>query len=485
MGSSGTKAAMKKIRFTTAVVVVVSGLSILIPAALRAELKNSQPALSVLGKPDFTNVDADGPTAAEMNRPEGIAIDPITNKVFVADRNNNRVLRFSASSAYQSGAAAEAVFGQADFVSGLANRGGATAANSLSAPRSIHIDSSGRLWVAEQDNHRVLRFDNASSKATGSNADAVLGQSNFTTNALLTTQSGMSGPTGVATDGSGNLYVVDAGNNRVLIFYNAASKGNGANADRVLGQASFVTAASGTSATALFNPWGACTDRGGRLWVVDSGNHRILRFDNAATIGNGGAASAVLGQTDFVSSVPLPISAASLDSPYYVAAAPDGTLWVGDYSHERFLGFKNAASKPNGGSADIVLGQPDFVTDGDTAPTASTVYGANGVAVDKEGGLFTTDYQYDRVLRYSGVVKVKAPAKVTATGGKAVFRGTSEHASRVRYKQPGGPFTDAKGKVTNWKAKVTGLTRPINRVRVEAVALDKRKASKVVKVLNP
>lgn len=279
--------------------------------------------------------------------------------------------------------------------------------------------------------------------------------------------------------------MADESNNRVLIFYNAASKGNGGDADRVLGQAGFVTSASGTGATVLFNPWGVCTDRGGRLWVVDSGNHRILRFDNVATIGNGGAASAVLGQTDFVSFVALPISAASLNSPCYAAAAPDGTLWVGDYSHERFLGFKNAATKPNGGSADIVFGQPNFVPDGDTAPTASTIYGANAVAVDKKDGLFTTDYQYDRVPRYSGVVKVKAPAKVTAVGGKAVFRGTSEHASRVRYKQPGGPFTDAKGKLTNWKAKVTGLTRPINRVRVEAVALDKRKASKVVKVLNP
>ncbi len=107
------------------------------------------------------------------------------------------------------------------------------------------------------------------------------------------------------------------------------------------------------------------------------------------------------------------------------------------------------------------------------------------MAVDKEGGLFATDYSYHRILRYSGVVKVKAPAKVTAVGGKAIFRGTSEHASRVRFKQPGAPFSDAKGKVTNWKAKVTGLTRPITRVRVQAVALDNRKATKVVKVLNP
>lgn len=452
---------------------------------LRAELKSGQAALSVLGKPDFANTTANGPTANELDRAEGVAIDPLTNKVFVADESNNRILRYGVAAAYQTGAAAEAVFGQADFISGLVNRGGAVAANTLNSPRSIFVDAAGRLWVADSANHRVLRFDNASSKASGSNADAVLGQAGFVTAATATTQSGMNTPVGVTTDPSGNLFVTDRTNNRILIFYSAASKGNGANADRVLGQAGFLTNLSGTSATAMNGPWGVSVDGGGRLWVGDANNNRVLRFDNVATIGNGGAASGVLGQTDFVSSAALPVGPGALSSPYYVAAAPDGTLWVGDYSYERYLGYKNAAGKANGGNADIVLGQANFTTEGAAAASATGVNGANAIAVDKEGGLFASDFTYRRVLRFSGVVKVKAPAKVTAVGGKAIFRGTSEHASQVRYKQPGGPFTDAKGKVTNWKAKVTGLTRPINRVRVEAVALDKRKASKIVKVLNP
>jgi len=472
-------------RKPTVFLAVVAGLSLTLSSHLHAELKSGQAALSVLGKPDFTNTIANGPTANEINLAEGVAIDPLTNKVFVADESNHRILRFGVAAAYQTGAAAEAVFGQADFVSGLANRGGAVAANTLNSPRSIFVDAAGRLWVADAANHRVLRFDNASSKASGSNADAVLGQAGFVTAATATSQSGMNFPVGVTTDLSGNLFVTDRTNNRILIFYSAAAKGNGANADRVLGQATFLTNGTGTSATALSGPWGVSVDGGGRLWVGDANNNRVLRFDNVATIGDGGAASGVLGQADFVSSAALPVGPGALRSPYYVTAAPDGTLWVGDFSYERYLGYKNAAAKANGGNADIVLGQANFVTEGAGAPSTTGVNGANAIAVDKEGGLFATDYSYRRVLRYSGVVKVKAPAKVTAVGGKAIFRGTSEHASQVRYKQPGTPFTDAKGKVTNWKAKVTGLTRPINRVRVEAVALDKRKASKVVKVLNP
>jgi hypothetical protein len=82
------------------------------------------------------------------------------------------------------------------------------------------------------------------------------------------------------------------------------------------------------------------------------------------------------------------------------------------------------------------------------------------------------------------VVKIKTRGRVTATGGKALLRGTSEHASFVRYKQPGAPLADARGKVSTWKFKLKGLTRPITRVRVKAVALDKRETTKFVKVIN-
>ncbi len=474
----------KPLASTLLMVGVFSATQFTFVPTLRAGLKTNQPALSVLGKPNFSNVAADGPTATEVSQVEGVAIDPVTNKLFVADDGNHRILRFGTVSAYRTGAAAEAVFGQADFVSGNANRGGATAANTFNSPRGICVDAAGRLWVADYNNARVLRFDNASTKASGSNADAVLGQANFVTDASAITQSGMSSPTGVTTDRAGNLFVVDRTSNRILIFYNAAGKGNGANADRVLGQADFVSSASATTASTLNGPWGVSADTGGRLWVGDAVNSRVLRFDNVATIGNGAAASAVFGQLDFVTSAAQPLSAGALDRPYYVTAAPDGTLWVGDYNHERILGFKNAAGKPNGGIADIVLGQPDFLTEGAAAPSASAIDGANAIAVDKEGGLFVSDYSYHRIMRFSGPVKIRTAGKVTAVGGRAILRGTSEHASRVRFKVPGQPFANAKG-LAAWRVKLKDLTRSTTRVRVQAITFDNRRSTRIVKVLNP
>jgi len=95
--------------------------------------------------------------------------------------------------------------------------------------------------VADFDNSRVLRFDNAASKANGAAADGVLGQTNFTT--VMPTPLRRDGSAlDVAVDNTtGRLYISELGNNRVLVFNAAAGLANGANASFVLGQTNFTT----------------------------------------------------------------------------------------------------------------------------------------------------------------------------------------------------------------------------------------------------
>lgn len=100
---------------------------------------------------------------------------------------------------------------------------------------------------------------------TGSiTADLVLGQGDFSSDLSGVTASSLLQPSGVTVDGSGNLYVADLGNNRVLGFKDATSLTNGSLADLVLGQPDFVSGSpnnGGLSADSLDQArWG----RGGR-----------------------------------------------------------------------------------------------------------------------------------------------------------------------------------------------------------------------------
>lgn len=384
--------------------------AITVSAAAPTDWSNFQAADVVLGQPNFTSNTA-GTTASIMNDAEAIAIDPISGKLFVADEHNHRVLRF-ASAAVTSGSAAEAVLGQADFTSGSANRGGAVAANTMNDPTGIYVDNGGRLWVVDASNHRVLRFDNAASKSNGANADGVLGQANLTTGNAnqggVVAANSLNGPQGLVVDSSGRLWIGDTFNSRVLRFDNAASKADGANADAVLGQSNLTSSGSATSQSGMNQPTGVAIDSAGRLFVADTTNHRVLRFDNAASKVNGANADAVLGQSDFTSNTAA-TTQTGMNAPEGVLVDNEGRLYVSDPLNHRILIFNNAATLNNHGGADNpadhVLGQSNFTTG--TANTggisASTLNLPEYIFFDHANKtLWVADSDNNRVLRYSG-----------------------------------------------------------------------------------
>jgi streptogramin lyase len=362
-------------------------------------LADNMPANGVLGTTDFvTNTNYTAASASTLSEPFCVAVDPTTGKLFVADRDNRRVLRWSSASKMVNGSDAEAVFGQPDFVTRLRNTNGLSA-SSMNTPNSVHVDANGRLWVADMENNRVLRFDNASTKPTGSPADGVLGQPDFVTNASGTTAGIMNFPASVYVDMNSHLWVADRNNNRVLRFDNAAAKTNGANADGVLGQADFVTGASGLTASNMNTPWGVHVDTDGRLWVAERSNNRVTRFENAALKANGAAADGVLGQPDFVTAA-ADVKRFSFDGPRGVFVDGLGRLFVGDEGNTRIMVFSGAATKANGGNADYVLGQPDFTTNA-PATTATGLNYPSTVFIDNESEhIWLPDTYNHRILRY-------------------------------------------------------------------------------------
>jgi len=221
----------------------------------------------------------------------------------------------------------------------------------FSTPESVAIDSTSNpaaLYVSDTANNRILGFRNAAAFANGQKADLVIGQPDFATTLASgpvngTHTTGLYSPEGLAVDSAGNLWAVDAGDNRVLRFPKPFSQTATVFPDLVIGQADFTTGAAnqgGLSASSLSfsGIQGAITfDTAGNLWVADSGNNRILRFSAGAlaTGKSGLAADLVLGQTTFTvnsegTTAPPPTSFTSILSPSGIAFDSAGRLFVSE-----------------------------------------------------------------------------------------------------------------------------------------------------------
>ena len=383
-----------------------------------------------------------------MNRTTGLFVDG-GGRLWVAERDNNRVLRFDNAAAKANGAAADAVLGQPDLTTGSSG----LSATKMAEPFGVFVDAGGRLWVSEDVNCRVLRFDNAAAKASGAAADGVLGQPDFTTNTYSTTRNRTGNVRGVWGDGQGRLYLVDEGNSRILVFNNAASLANGSNADFVLGQADYATGTSVTPPTsASFSyPNSMYVDvASNQIWVADAGNNRVLRFDvSDVTFKSNQTAVGVLGQADLVSRV-TGKTASSMNNAFGVAVDPaTGKLFVADRNNNRVLRFSSSAKLVNGGrpkrcSDSRAWTRMAGIRAGSRPATMNTPM---RVFVDAAGRLWVSDYGNRRVLRFDN-------ASTKVTGAAAERRSwpaglCDEHAGTTASKmnRTTGVFVDAGGTV--------------------------------------
>ena len=108
-------------------------------------------------------------------------------------------------------------------------------ANSLCDPVGVTVDSAGNLYVADTGNARVLEYNApfagcGSFPCVGPSANLVFGQGgDFTANSCDgagLSASSLCFPLGVAVDSSGDLYVVDESDSRVLEYSSPADQHN-------------------------------------------------------------------------------------------------------------------------------------------------------------------------------------------------------------------------------------------------------------------
>jgi hypothetical protein len=164
----------------------------------------------------------------------GMYVDSQGN-LYVPDRFNNRVLKYI--SPFTTDTIADEVIGQENF-SGVYcnkanNRDAMPTNSSLCLPgegadsgAGVALDSAGNLWIADNQNNRVLRFPkNSVTGKLSKYADIVLGQRNFTTKVYGAAMNQLIAPTSLRFSPAGELYVADGGNRRVLVFSPPFSSG--------------------------------------------------------------------------------------------------------------------------------------------------------------------------------------------------------------------------------------------------------------------
>ena len=285
---------------------------------------SGMPATLVIGQPGFGS-SAGGTGADHFEGPFGIAFDAL-GRLWVGDANNNRILAFSPP--FSTGENATLVLGQPDFRSNSPGLGAA----GFYGPNYLSFDPRGNLWVGDTNNNRVLEFPGP---VTGtSQAALVLGQANFTSRTARTSATGMSNPAGALVGPDGRLYVPEFSNSRVLAF--VLPLRNGAAAGLVIGQSGFGVSTTAPTASNLGRSTQSSFDTSGDLWVVDAYDNRVLEFPPPLTIGE--RATVVLGQGDLNDSLNGQ-GARHLYLPESIAFARDGSLWVSDTANNRLLEF--------------------------------------------------------------------------------------------------------------------------------------------------
>ena len=348
--------------------------------------KTSATASRVLGQTRFRTNAPNLLDAGSLLSPSGIAVDRSVspNRLWVADRDYNRVLGWRDATGFANGAPADLIIGQPNPFTTGCNAGGVSN-RSLCGPQGVAVDRNGDLWVVDRFNHRVLAF--RSPFTADRVADFVIGQlGSFTASgaacATGRSEATLCQPLDVAVDSRGDVYVADTG--RVLAY--RVPRTTDALADRVLGQPSFAEVDCGTGR--VCNPPGLAVDAEDTLWVADADNSRVLAYRDPLrtdirpdlVVGQGGSFQRDECRGDD----------RGLCHPFDVAVDDDGALYVADFSNGRVVKL-DAPWQRSKASQVFGLG-PDLSADGLAFPWA--------VAVDEDGNLYVADPDHHRVLAY-------------------------------------------------------------------------------------
>lgn len=326
---------------------------------------------TLAGSGNAANVNGTGPTAS-FYYPSGVALDDSGN-VFVADQANNRIRKISPAGVVTTVAGGGPFF----YTDGVGS------AASFDYPSGVAMDVSGNVYVADQYNDRIRKVSPLAVVTTvagnGSNVPFADG---------LGTAANFYGPTEVAVDGIGNVYVADQSNHRI----------------RKISPAGLVTTfagsgswgyADGIGATAKFSsPSGVAVDSSGNVYVADSWNHRIRKISPVGLVTTL-AGSGTAGFSDGTG------TAASFNYPTRIAVDGSGNLYVTDNGNRRIRKINPAGvvtTFAGNGCTQIINGSATGCF-AEGAALAASFNNPQGLTVNDSGIVYVADSYNNRIRK--------------------------------------------------------------------------------------
>jgi trimeric autotransporter adhesin len=368
-----------------------------------------------VGIPGYSG-DGGQATSAQLCHPSGVAIDSAGN-LYIADGGNHRIRRVTPAGVITTIAG--------NGTGGFSGDGGKATSAQLSTA-SVAMDSTGNLYIADSENHRIRKVAPTGLIATV----AGNGTNGFSGDGSKATSAQLNWPTSVATDSAGNLYFIDKLNHRVRkmtpagVINTIAGNGTiGYSGDN--GQATFAQ---------LNLPYGIAVDTAGNLYISDGENHRIRKVTPAGMIttvagngikgfsGDGGKATS-----------------AQLNKPAGVVVDSADNLYIADTKN-----FCIRKVTPAGLITTIAGGNGNeralFGSDSGQAASAK-LCNPSGVSADSAGNLYIADTKNFRIR------KITPAGVITTVAGNGFYGygGDGSLATSAQLAVPQGVAVDSTG----------------------------------------
>ena len=327
-------------------------------------------------------------------------------------------------------------------IAGTVNGGGLTVGPatqvSLDNPHGVAVDSSGNVFIADTGNNRIVKV------TPGGTLSVFAGNGGFgLPTAGPATSSTLGYPQGVAVDSSGNVFIADTYNSMILKVT------SGGTLSVVAGTNSYGAPTAGPATNSmLYFPAGVAVDSSGNVFIADTYNSMIEK------VTPGGTLSILAGTGTRSAPTAGPATSSALSRPAGVAVDSSGNVYIADT-------YNSMIEKVTpGGTLSIIAGDGSSGNATEGAAVDSAIENPDAVAVDSAGDIYAVESTQYLVLKLSAAAV--APKALKALKATPLDRAASIEFSIVS--NGGAPISKYQYSIdggTNWSDTEAGTTSPV------------------------